>query len=248
MTQIIAVTNHKGGVGKTTSAVNIAACWGYAGEKVLLVDLDPQGSATVSLGIKDDGKALLDSLQKTTALPVVKARSEGFGLVPSGPGLADARQRFTGTIYKELLLRCLKRTPGDWDRVIIDCPPGMEVLTMTALWAGTHIVVPVETSYLALGGLAQMMDTVRSVDKRPPLVLGAVIPCRVHPRRRMHCAAMEQLEKLFPGGVSPAVRENVALAEAPATGKPVVLSAPRSNGAEDYRQVALWLLERLDRS
>jgi len=240
--QIVSVANHKGGVGKTTSAVNIAACWGETGQRVLLVDLDPQGSASMSFGIENDGNDILQALQKTIALPVVSTQAEGVDLVPAGPHLASARQRFTGAIAKELLLRCLKQMQGGWDKVIIDCPPSLGILTMAALCASNHVIIPVEANYLAMSGLKQMVDTVKSVgNDHPGISIRAVIPCRAHPRRRVHQAVMEQFEKLFPKKVSPIVRENAALAEAPGRGRPIILSAPKSHGAEDYRQVALWL-------
>jgi chromosome partitioning protein len=247
--QIVAVANHKGGVGKTTSAVNIAACWGEMGQKVLLVDLDPQGSASMSFGIENDGNEILQALQKTIALPVVSTQAEGVDLVPAGPHLATARQRFTGSIGKELLLRCLKQMQGGWEKVIIDCPPSLGVLTMAALWASDHVIIPVEANYLAMSGLKQMVDTVGSVENdHPGIAIRAVIPCRAHPRRRVHQAIMKQFEKLFPGKVSPIIRENAALTEAPGYGKPVVLSASKSHGADDYRLVASWLLEHLART
>ena len=247
--QIVAVANHKGGVGKTTSAVNIAACWGEKGEKVLLVDLDPQGSASFSFGIKDNGEALLQALQKTVAVPVVSTQIKGVDLAPSGPRLAIARQRFTGAIGKELLLRSLKQTQGDWDRVIIDCPPSLGVLTMAALWASSGVIVPVEASYLAMSGLTQMADTVRSADNvHTGLSILAIIPCRAHLRRRVHQSLVMEFERLFPGKISPPVRENVSLAEAPGRGLPVILSAPASHGAEDYRSVASWLSKRIGRT
>ncbi len=245
--QIIAVVNHKGGVGKTTSAVNIAACWGEMGQKVLLVDLDSQGSASLSFGIKDDGQEILNALQKSIALPVVHTQAEGVDLVPAGPYLANARQRFSGSIGKELLIRSLKQMPGGWEKIIIDCPPSLEILTLAALQASNQVIIPVEASYLALSGLQQMVDTVTSVgNDHPGLVIRAAIPCRAHPRRRVHQAIMEQLEKLYPGKVSPVVRENAALAEAPGRGQPVILSAPKSHGTEDYRRVALWLSGHID--
>jgi len=240
--QTISVANLKGGVGKTTSAVNIAACWGEAGKKVLLVDMDPQGSASVSFGVKSDGNDLLEALQKTIALPIVQTEADGVDLVPCGPNFAAARQRFTGAIGNELLLRCLKQTPGDWKRVIVDCPPSLGILTMSALWASTHVVIPVEASFLAMSGLSQMTEIISSVGKHhPALRLCAIIPCRAHPRRKVHQQIMDQLESLFPGKVAPPVRENVALTEAPGRGKPVIYFAARSHGAEDYRQVASWL-------
>ncbi|MGD0281917.1 MAG: ParA family protein [Dissulfurispiraceae bacterium] len=241
--QIVSVANHKGGVGKTTSAVNIAACWGEMGQKVLLVDLDPQGSASMSFGIENDGDEILQALQKTIALPVVSTNAEGVDLVPAGPHLADARQRFSGSIGKGLLVRCLKQMQ-DWENVIIDCPPSLGILTMAALWASNHVIIPVEANYLAMSGLNQMVNTVESVgNDHSGIAIRAVIPCRAHPRRRVHQAIMEQFEKLFPGKVSPIVRENASLAEAPGRGQPVILTAPKSHGAEDYRQVASWLSE-----
>ncbi|MGO9611515.1 MAG: ParA family protein [Dissulfurispiraceae bacterium] len=245
---IISVANHKGGVGKTTSAVNIAACWAETGEKVLLIDLDPQGSASMSYGVKNSGDDLLNALQKTMALPIVRTLVKGVDVVPSGPKLAAARQRFTGALGKELLFRCLKETKGDWEKVIIDCPPSLGILTMTALWASRHVVIPVEANYLALSGLNQMMDALALFgNDHLNLDVEAIIPCRAHPRRRIHQKITDELEKLFPGKVSPFVRENVAIAEAPGLGQPIFLYAPKSKGATDYRQVAVWLSDHIGR-
>jgi len=237
--QVISIANHKGGVGKTTSAVNIAACWGEEGKKVLLIDMDPQGSASMSFGITNDGDGLLHALQRSAALPVVSTQVKDVDVVPSGPNLVVARQLFTGSLGKELLLRCIKQTQGDWEKVIIDCPPSLGVLTVTSLWASKYAVVPVETNYLALRGLTQMVESVK-IDS-PGIEITAIIPCRAHPRRRIHQEILKRLEELFPGRISPVVRENVSLAEAPGLGKPVTFYAPRSHGAEDYRNVALWL-------
>lgn len=118
---------------------------------------------------------------------------------------------------------------------------------MTALWASDRVIIPVEASFLAMSGLGQMMETIRSVSSHTHrLALGAVIPCRAHPRRKVHESIIARLEELFPGKVSPPVRENVSLTEAPGLGKPVILFASRSHGAEDYRQVSSWLSEHFD--
>ncbi|HET6489642.1 MAG TPA: ParA family protein [Syntrophales bacterium] len=246
MVQVTAVMNHKGGVGKTTTAVNLAACWAEQGKKVLLVDHDPQGSASFALNVPVDGHGLLQALKKSTALPVAATRMPGLSLVPSGPGLGEARQRFSGGIGLELLRRCLDRTPGPWDRIVIDCPPGEDILTLGALRASGQVLVPVEVHFLGLNGLQQIAAIIGSVRRHNPgLAIHSIIPCRAHPRRRIHHEIMDRLEALFPGRVSPVVRENVSLAEAPARGLPVILSAPRSHGAFDYRAVAEWLEERL---
>jgi chromosome partitioning protein len=245
MVRLTAIMNHKGGVGKTTTAVNLAACWAEQGMKVLLVDHDPQGSASAALNVPGDGHGLLQALQKSTALPVAATRMPGLSLVPSGPGLGEARQRFSGGIGLELLRRCLDRTPGPWDRVVIDCPPGEDILTLGALRAAQQVLVPVEVHFLGLNGLQQIAAIIGSVRRHNPgLAIHSIIPCRAHPRRRIHREIMDRLEALFPGRVSPVVRENVSLAEAPARGLPVILSAPRSHGAADYRAVAEWLEKR----
>jgi chromosome partitioning protein len=238
--------NHKGGVGKTTTAVNLAAGWAERGRRVLLIDNDPQGSAGLSLGVSDDGQGLLQALSASNALPVVETVMPELYLVPSGPGLVEARRRFSGAIGLELLRRSLERTPGNWDRVVIDCPPGEEILTLGALRASRFVLIPVEVHFLGLNGINQILSTVSSVrEGNPFLEIGAVIPCRAHPRRIIHREIMEKLEALFPGKVAPLVRESVSLAEAPASGKSIFQYAPDSSGAADYRDLINWLEAKL---
>jgi chromosome partitioning protein len=195
--------------------------------------------------VTDDGSALLGALQKTASLPVLDTSAPGVQLVPSGPRLSEAGQRFSLTMGADLLARCLKRTPSDWHWVIIDCPPSMGVLTVSALRASHRALFPVEASYLALSGVVQMVEALRSMRSQiPDLEMVGVIPCRAHPRRRVHARVMAELEHMFPGKVSPVVRENASLAEALGSGQPVIRFAPRSHGAEDYREVAAWLRAR----
>jgi chromosome partitioning protein len=243
---IFSVMNHKGGVGKTTSAVSLAAGWAENGRRVLLIDNDPQGSASLSLGVSNDGEGLLQALSASNALPVVETVMPELYLVPSGPGLVEARRRFSGALGLELLRRCLERTPGDWARIMIDCPPGEEILTMGALRASRYVLIPVEVHHLGLNALHQIRQTVSAVQRDNPLLeIGAVVPCRSHPRRIIHREIMEKLETLFPGKVAPLVRESVSLAEAPAFGKSIFQYAPESSGAADYREVIRWLEARL---
>jgi chromosome partitioning protein len=247
MKRVIAFANHKGGVGKTTSAVNIASVLGEMGKRVLVIDIDPQGSASLHFGVRDKGTGFLHAMERTVAAPVLQTAVRGVDLVPSGPALSEAAQRFSGVVGAELLARCLARTQGDWELVIIDCPPGPGILTSSALRVSQHVVIPVETTRLALNGLDQLIETLDSMrrEKPHPGILG-LIACRANPRRRIHRETMADLERRFPGRMAPFVRENVALAEAPAQGKPVTLYAPGSIGAEDYRRVTQWLLERWD--
>jgi len=246
MKPVIAFANHKGGVGKTTSVVNIASVLGETGKRVLVVDIDPQGSASLHFGVKDKGTGFLHALERTVAAPVLPTAVRGVDLIPSGPALAEAAQRFGGVLGAELLARCLARTQGDWELVIIDCPPGPGILTTSALRVSQHVVIPIETNRLAMNGLDQMIETLDAVrrDNRHPGILG-IIACRANPRRIIHREIMADLERRFPGRMAPFVRENVALAEAPAQGKPVTRYAPGSNGAEDYRRVTQWVLKCL---
>ncbi len=246
MKPVIAFANHKGGVGKTTSAVNIASVLGEMGKRVLVIDIDPQGSASLHFGVRDKGMGFLHAMERTVAAPVLPTAVRGVDLIPSGPALSEAAQRFSGVLGAELLARCLARTQGDWELVLIDCPPGPGILTMSALRVSRHVVIPIETNRLAMNGLDRLIETLDSMrrENHRPGILG-VIACRANPRRRVHREIMADLERRFPGRIAPFVRENAALAEAPAFEKPVTLYAPRSNGAEDYRQVTEWLLKCL---
>ncbi|HET6419872.1 MAG TPA: ParA family protein [Geobacteraceae bacterium] len=240
----LSLVNHKGGVGKTTTAVNLSACLGELGSRVLLVDLDPQGSASLAMGCGDDGERLFQAIQKTISLPVRATGVPGVDLVPAGPVLIGAWQRFSGALGKELLRRCLRQTEGEWDWVIIDCPPSLGVLTITALYASDGVLIPVEATHLAVTGLQQMIATIAEVarsnfDRRPKLQ--GIVPCRAHPRRRIHGLILDRLEKAYPGMIAPCVRESVSLAESPSHGKPIITFASSSNGARDYRAVAEWV-------
>ena len=245
MKHVVSVVNLKGGVGKTTTAVNLAACWGEAGKKVLLVDMDPQGSASLSVGVANEGKELLYALRNKLKLPVVSTDVPGVDLVPSGMEMAEAGQLSVTGFGNDILFHCLGLTNGNWDHVVIDCPPGLGFHTMNSLMASQHVLVPVEASFLGMNGLKQMVKAIESVrPQNPDIKIEAIIPCRAHRRRRIHWEIMDKLKEMFPGKVSPIIRENVSVAEAPGHGKPVIISARISKGADDYRVVMLWLDEQ----
>lgn len=248
MKHVLSVVNLKGGVGKTTTAVNLAACWGEMGKKILLVDMDPQGSASLSVGIDNEGIELLEALQKSVALPVVSTEVPGVDLVPSGIAMAAANSWSSGSGGNEILFHCLGVTRGNWDHVIIDCSPGLGFHTLNALMASQHVLVPVEASFLGMHGLRQIVGAIENVKPmNPDIEIKAVIPCRAQRRRRIHWEIMDNLEDMFPGRVSPIIRENVSLAEAPGRGKPVIMSARMSKGADDYRLVAMWLDDKINK-
>lgn len=244
--KVISVVNHKGGVGKTTTAVNVSAFFGEMGKKVLLVDLDPQGSASLHLGIHDEGVALLKAMQGTTGLPVVETKADGVRIVPSGPAFAEARLRFTGSVGGEMLSRCLQRTSGEWDLVFIDCPPGPDILTFGALKMSDYLLIPVEASHLSFRGVDQITSSVESMNNHnPDLSILGIVPCRAHPRNRVHREIMEKLKKAFSKKIAPPIRECTKLAEAPGYGQPINVYAPKSIGADDYRTLTQWVSRRL---
>ncbi|GAB4285647.1 MAG: AAA family ATPase [Deferrisomatales bacterium] len=249
MRRVIALANQKGGVGKTASAVNLAAVLGEAGAKVLVVDLDPQGSASLWLGVEDNGTTLLGLLERPGDLsPAVEREvAPGVDLIPGGLGLAAADLRLGGKIGQHTRLRrCLQRTPNRWDWILLDCPPALGALSVNALAAATGVLVPVEASPLALAGLSDLsavIDDVREELNNELQVVGVLI-CRVNPRRIVFRETREVLENAFPGKVAPLpIRENVSLTEAPGHGQPITSYAPDSNGAQDYRAAGQWLRE-----
>ena len=247
----LAVSNHKGGSGKTTTAVNLAACLAERGRRVLLVDLDPQASATLWCGVRDagrgimemftDGRAMLDLVRPTTV--------EGVDVVPASAALAGAEKALAGEVGAETLLRRgVSQLPADrWEDLLVDCPPALGLLTINALSAVHEVLIPVEAHVLALGGLANLLHVVDVVRER----LGAdlretrIIACRVDGRTRHAQEVVQDLRERFGAAVCETViRENVRLAECPSFGLPIIRYDGRSTGAADYRALAEELLRK----
>jgi len=247
----LAVANQKGGSGKTTTAVNVAAALGEMGRRVLLIDLDPQASASGWLGVVEDGRGLLDVF--TDNVPVVdlvrESETPGVDVVPATTWLTNTEKALAGEPGAETVFRgALRKLPKErWELLLVDCPPALGLLTVSALTAVQEVLVPVEASVMALAGLAQLMRTVEVVQERlnPDLVVTAVLACRVDARTNLSREVVERLRKRFGKLVlKTMVRENVRLAEAPSHGQPITQYDPRSHGAEDYRAVAVELLKR----
>lgn len=204
----IALANQKGGCAKTTSTVNLAACLGELGEKVLVVDLDPQGSASLHLGVESDGTALLAHLEDPSDLnpSIVRGVAPGVDLVPSGLRLATIDLRLTGKIaWEKRLKKTLEKTPGAWSWVLFDCPPGLGFLTVNALVAADGVVIPVQSTALSIAGLRDLMATIDEVreEDNPALTVVGIIPCQAHPRRVLHRQALEAIARDFPGKLAP---------------------------------------------
>ena len=246
----LAVTNQKGGSGKTTTAVNLAAALGEAGRRVLVVDLDPQASASAWLGVKDGGRGLLEVFTDNGNVSdlVHETDAAGVDLVPSSAWLANVEKALAGEVGAELVLReTMAELPADrWDFVLVDCPPALGLLTVSALCAVREVLVPVEASAMAMAGLASLLKTVERVRDRlnPELAVAAVLVCRVDSRTNLSRDVVDHLRQRFGELVMDAVvRETVRLREAWSFAQPVTTYDPRGHGAEDYRAVAAELLD-----
>jgi len=253
-TKILAVTNQKGGVGKTTSAVNLAYYLAKSGEKVLLVDFDPQGNATSGLGV-DKSKlesSVLDIIDKTMEIENIKIKLpfKNLYLIPATPqlanaepGLAKVKDRFTR------LKNGLKSAKDNYDYVIIDVPPSLGLLTVNALTAAKYVILPVQAEFYALEGLGQLLDTMQLVRKslNPTLELLGVLVTMFDARTTLSGQVYDEVAKYFPGKVMKTkIPRNVRLAEAPSNGLPVGAYDSLSKGARAYKLAAKEIKERME--
>jgi chromosome partitioning protein len=240
----LAVVSQKGGSGKTTAAVNLAAALGERGRRVLVVDLDPQASASSWLGIRDGGRGLFDAFTGNGNLADLVHLTDvsNVSVIPSSSWLIGLEKALAAEVGAETVLRrLLDRLPKEWDHVFLDCPPSLGVLTVNALTAVPGILVPVAAQYMALQGLAQLLQTVDMVKERlnPGLRISAVLACRVDVRTNLSEDVVQELRKKFgPLVFRTVIHENTRTAEAPSFRKPVTIYDPRSAGAEDFRRLA----------
>lgn len=247
----IAIANQKGGSGKTTTAVNLAATLGEKGRRVLLVDLDAQHSATAWFGIQETGKGIFSAFAENGNLTDLVRHTDfkGVTLIPSSAWLVGVEKALAGEVGAETILRRqLARLPANqWDYVLVDCPPTLGILTVNALTAVRELLVPVEAHVLALHGLAQLLQTIEVVKERlnPDLEISGILPCRVDVRTRHSQEVVEQLRGRFGNVVyNTVIRENVRLAECPSFRQPVTQYDTRSAGSVDYRALAREIIKQ----
>ena len=247
----IAIVNQKGGSGKTTTAVNLAASLADVNKKVLLIDLDPQASASMWFGVKDKGKGLYEVLTQDASLEgiIEKTSVENVHLIPSSPMLAGVEKALASEVASETILKnkldAMKDKP--WDYLLIDCPPTLGILSLNALTTANEVLVPVEAHVMALHGLVQLLRTISLVKQRlnPVLEIAGILACRVDLRTKHSQEVLDQLRTRFEGKVYKSIiRENIRLAEAPLHLKPITKYDRYCNGAYDYRVLAQELIDQ----
>ena len=244
--RVLAIANQKGGVGKTTTAVNLSSSLAYLGKKVLLIDIDPQGNASSGVGINkgDVEYCIYDVLiDDEPAKDVILAtKVENLYIIPATISLAGAEIELVSAISRELRLRnALRELREQFDYIIIDCPPSLGLLTLNALTAADGVLIPVQCEYYALEGLSQLLSTVRLVQKHlnKKLQIEGVLLTMLDARTNLGLQVIEEVKKYFRDRVYKSViPRNVRLSEAPSHGVPIVLYDVKSRGAETYLELA----------
>ncbi|MCL2057562.1 MAG: AAA family ATPase [Oscillospiraceae bacterium] len=254
MSRIIAIANQKGGVGKTTTAVNLSACIAHGGKKVLLIDIDPQGNTTSGFGINKDAlkRSIYDVLINGDGMDAVLSKTmiKTLTLCPANIQLAGAEIEMVTFPGRERVLKdALAGCSAAYDLIFIDCPPSLSLLTLNALTAADSVIMPIQCEYYALEGVGQLVRTVNLVQKNfnPALEIEGVVLTMFDARTNLSVQVVDEIKKHFRGMVYPAfIPRNVKLGEAPSHGLPIILYDGQSKGAGAYMDLAVEVLERID--
>jgi chromosome partitioning protein len=246
VSKVYAVTNQKGGVGKTTTVVSVGAYLAAAECRVLLVDIDPQANATSSLGIDKHGlrRSIYDSIVGNLALDRILTLTNRIrlDLIPSAPALAGAEIELVGMMAREYRLKqALQSVRDRYDYILIDCPPSLGLLTINALAASDQVIVPIQCEYLPMEGLAQLLQTIElvRVNLNPALGIRGLLMTMYDVRTTLAQQVVEEVRRHFQDKVfDTVIPRNVRLSEAPSYGQPIMDYAPKSAGAEAYHQLA----------
>ena len=250
MGRVIAVANQKGGVGKSTTAINLSACLAEKGKKVLAIDIDPQGNTTSGLGVdKNNVENTLYELllgEAEAKDTIVKDVVENVDLIPSNVNLSGAEIELIGVDEKEYIMKkIIDKVRRKYDYIIMDCPPSLNMLTINALTAANSVLVPIQCEYYALEGLSQLIHTIELVKERPKLEMEGVVFTMYDARTNLSLQVVENVKDNLQQNIyKTIIPRNVRLAEAPSYGQPITLYDTRSAGAEAYRLLAEEVINR----
>ena len=249
MADVIAIANQKGGVGKTTTAINLGAWLALRGQRVLLIDIDPQANATSGLGVTAERGSIYDAMsgQAPLAALIVGSSEPGLDVVPSSQDLSGAEIELVEAEGREYYLRRLiEPILTDWDFILFDCPPSLGLLTVNALTAAGQVIIPVQCEYLALEGLGHLAGTLERVRRglNPALRLKGLVMTMFDPRTTLAHQVVAEVRRHFPQAFQTVIPRSVRLSEAPSYGLSIAAYAPASSGATAYADLADELLAR----